>query len=253
MQDYNEACHSAEVLFTVAEISVLRSIRSSLFYDRRERGSHGRALRFDVRGTCLVAGDRLEPSPQFPDVARIDKLSGDDLPVDLVFWRRTQHRVKHRNPVFNEAIGVTPLLLAADQLHCFNLGALQRFARELMWMLVWSGIWAERKGDQRGWIDLALMAMRGGLNAWEKQYAKENPAYKTTRIQKIIAGTIGLPRARALKIEAVETKMFFLLIRRSKKYGIGSIKETCGCNHRGLWRACCNRCQRCNGNYRKLK
>ena len=102
-----------------------------------------------------------------PDVSIIDKLGEGDLPVSLVFWRAAQGRVKHRNPLFNPGLGITPFLMVPDQLHAFNLGVLQRFAQELMWSMFWWSVWVDRsKCTQDEWIALNLVALRAELKAW---------------------------------------------------------------------------------------
>ena len=124
MEDYLLACESCEVSVTVASLAVLRQIRAALFYDKRPKGARGRALRWDVPSAKppLQHGDRWEPTRMMPDVAIIDKLGEDDLPVYLVFWMAVQVRVKHRNPFFNPSLGITPYLVVPDQLHAFNFG-----------------------------------------------------------------------------------------------------------------------------------
>ena len=154
MSDYEEACASCEVSVLVHTLDMLRRIRSSLFYDRRDKGAHGRALRWAIPGTRLQAGDRLEPTPNFPDTGLNDRLSIDDLPIRLRFWRIAQVRVKHRNPLFKKQTGVTPFLIAPDQLHALNLGALQRFSQELVWIMMQSSVWVSKQGlDQKSWVE----------------------------------------------------------------------------------------------------
>ena len=211
MQDYEEACQLCEVFENVTSMTVLRAIRGSLFYDRRKgtSGGAGRCLRLPVAGTRLIKGDRLEPSASLPDIAGIDKLVASDLPVTLTFWRALQQRVKHRNPLFNLLIGVLPFLMVPDQLHCLNLGAMQRFAQELMWIMLWSSVWTDRaKKDQITWIEESLIGMRSELAAWQDQHNKANPSHKPTTIQKITQGHIGLPGQRMLRLKAAETNYF---------------------------------------------
>ena len=69
MEYYEIACRSCELEVVVASVAMLKKILQSLFYDKRKKGAHGRALRFDVTGAALMAGDRLEPSLLLPDVA----------------------------------------------------------------------------------------------------------------------------------------------------------------------------------------
>ena len=116
------------------------------------------ALTFQVQ--FLWHGGRLEPTLSMLDIGKIDGLAAGDLPVCLRFWRSTQKRIKHRNRLFDESIGITPLLMFPDQLHCFNLGALLKFSRELLWMMMWSSVWASRRDHvQEQWIHLSLIGL----------------------------------------------------------------------------------------------
>ena len=82
----------------VNTVELLKRIKGPLYYDRREKGSHGLALRWDISGTLLLAGDRLEPSQELTDVGRIDSLTVLALPILLTFWRcSVQTRVSNNN------------------------------------------------------------------------------------------------------------------------------------------------------------
>ena len=209
MSDYESACTSCEVSVIVTTVDMLRRIRSSLFYDRRDKGARGRALRWAIPGTPLQPGDRLEPNTNFRDTGLIDRLSIDDLPVRLIFWRSAQVRVKHRNPLFNRRTGVTPFLLAPDQLHALNLGALQRFSQELVWIMMRSSVWVSRQGlDQKSWVERCCIALRADLNGWETKFNRQHPLHKPTTVQKITPAHLGTPNRRLLKLKAAEM-MFF--------------------------------------------
>ena len=55
-------------------------------YDKREAGSHGRALtaHFSDVGPGLRVGDRLEPNPDLPHIACLDDISDFPGPRPLV-------------------------------------------------------------------------------------------------------------------------------------------------------------------------
>ena len=108
--DYLEACVQSEVIVVVMDTDVLKRITQSLFYDKRKKGSFGRALRVDVAtDPPLLAGYRLEPSPELLDVGSLDNLTEDDLPTKLTFWNFSQGRIKHRNPLMNSHFWHDPL------------------------------------------------------------------------------------------------------------------------------------------------
>ena len=57
-----------------------------LRYDKREAGSHGRALtaHFPDVDPGLRVGDRLEPNPGLPDIACFDDIA--DFPARVLWW-----------------------------------------------------------------------------------------------------------------------------------------------------------------------
>ena len=206
--DYVQACVDSERKVLVSTTTLLKRIVGALFYDRREKGSHGRALRWDITGTSLLAGDRLEPSQELTDVGRIDSLTSRDLPILLTFWRcSVQERVKHRNPLFDATIGITPRIMTADLLHAYNLGCLMIFCRELVWQMFWDSVWCDRRNRvQAEWVELSVIGLRAELVLWEREYARCHPEHKHTQIQKLEPGHFGLPSRRCLNIKAAETK-----------------------------------------------
>ena len=172
----------------------------------------------------------MEPTATFPDTALIDKLGSEGLPIRLVFWRATQQRVKHRNPLFNKDTGVTPLLMAPDQLHALNLGSLNKFAQELLWTMLWNSVWADRLQQAQGaWLHLSILAIRGEVKEWETAFHMANPLHKQTIIQKLQEGHIGKPTSRCLKLKAAESKYLFL-------YLLAKLEKVWTQLHRGqLW------------------
>ena len=81
--------------------------------------------------------------------------------------------------------------MGVDQLHALNLGALHKFARELMWILMWCSVWGTRAGQvQEAWISDSLIVMRSELKLWERRYKRARPTKKVTDIQDITSGHI---------------------------------------------------------------
>ena len=74
MVDYSNACDRCEHWIVVKSMQLLIKIRAALFYDKSKKGSRGRSLRLAVPEVNLLAGDRLEPSPQMPDVSGARKV-----------------------------------------------------------------------------------------------------------------------------------------------------------------------------------
>ena len=206
--DYEANCKRHEIHITVDK-GLFELIKASLFYDRRKEGAKGRALRWPVRGTVLHAGDRLEPSEEVPDVMDVDRCTR--FPLKLVFWRGFKgSKIKHRNPLFDSTLGITPATMLIDVLHAINMGALKHFSNDLFWRLLLSGVWCRIDGGrQEEYIATGVSRMRSCLALWQDKHERGNPDHKATRIQDITVPMIGTPAKRDLKLKAAETKYFF--------------------------------------------
>ena len=99
-------------------------LRARMKFDRRSRGSHGRALIADYNPLGLLKNDRLEPSIDMPCLVDFDVLPR---PFWVTFWRQSSETlVRHRNPLFSETTGITPSdALVPDWLHALSLGEFQ--------------------------------------------------------------------------------------------------------------------------------
>jgi hypothetical protein len=210
---YSEECDRSEIII-VAGADLVRKILPALKYDKRKStgSSHGRALQWDISGTSLKKHDRLEPSRTLPDVAALEEVK--TFPIELTFWRTgVQHRTKHRNPLFDDAIGIGMPQVLVDQLHALNLGVMKLFAQELLWELMWRCVWVDKNGRvQDDWIACNLIIVRGLLSEWQDSYARAHPGHKQTVIQQITPGMVGTPGNRCLALKAAETKYFFLFL-----------------------------------------
>ena len=73
---YDAACRACEVRVSVADRAEHAALRAALFFDRRQQGSRGRALAYDLVVGCvqLFAGERLEPGAELPDTFSFDGL-----------------------------------------------------------------------------------------------------------------------------------------------------------------------------------
>ena len=86
----------------------------------------GVLLTIDMPVYGLVKGDRLEPSIALFDVMAFDSL--DQFPHPVTFWRVSREtNAKHRNPIFDETIGVSVEdTLTVDSLHAVFLGPMRQ-------------------------------------------------------------------------------------------------------------------------------
>jgi len=116
---YNEACAACEIVVPMTN-DIWRQIRVHLQYNAIASGPRGRALANNIHGTNLESGDRLEPSLLVPDIG----LGFDrTMPAAATFWRRrSETSARHRNPLFDEELGISPDSIVIDYLHTMALG-----------------------------------------------------------------------------------------------------------------------------------
>ena len=113
--------------------------------------------------------------------------------------------------MFDAVIGIGLHCMTIDLLHAYNLGCLLIFCRELVWQMLWDSVWCGRTGRvQSEWIEVSVIGLRADLALWERNYGRDHPKHKPTRIQKLAAAHFGLPSRRTLNIKAAETKYFFM-------------------------------------------
>jgi hypothetical protein len=209
--DYFEACAMCE--FSVELSQHQRDlIAERLLYDKRPDGSRGRALNanVDVTAPKLLQGDRLEPSPTLLDVSDFEAIV--TFPVRATFWRPSHETMtRHRNPIFQRELGITPRILTVDLLHAFYLGVLQRWCRVAVWMVINSGVFG-RVGTQDERIQIAIIALGNMLNHWYKRRHSANPLEKLTRITTFKRGRVGDPGDPQCKTKGAETWGFMLFL-----------------------------------------
>jgi hypothetical protein len=120
---YELACDRCEVHVQITSHAALLQVAQLLFYDKRTYGKRGRCLKAAVPALGLLKGDRLEPTPRLQDVAKFETQA---VPCTVTFWRKTEETsTKHRNPLFDRAIGIGVQTLKVDSLHCLALGVWQ--------------------------------------------------------------------------------------------------------------------------------
>lgn len=189
--EYSSACGRCEH-WVVLTPDTHAKVARLLFYDKRKEGSRGRALRENVPELGLVAGDRLEPSVGLQDVAAFEAISS--FPAVVLFWRQSAETLaRHRNPIFDEALGLAPeKTLCIDILHALNLGVFSNFCHCALWALVNNGAWGRRAcADET--VAAAALAIRNELKVFYRAWALEHPTSPLTRIAFFFAKDHGGP------------------------------------------------------------
>ena len=88
-EDFDAACKRCEIHITVT-VYIQLEITPLLHYDKRQMGNLGRCLLKDCPHLGLLAGDRLEPCKNLPDVGIFGTLNADQLPRVITFWRHSE-------------------------------------------------------------------------------------------------------------------------------------------------------------------
>ena len=204
----DRACSAAEVPITLTD-DLKRKIAPRLKFDKRRQrpGAQGRALAQAIPGTPLLAGDRLEPSSTMPDIGAFEDTSTG---LEVTFWRPNAESIAHhRNPIFDEVLGITQDRLVVDILHSFHLGPLQSFCTHAMWELFLCDAWAVGEGRTLDEVvQLSCQAIMRELAKWYSERRRTHPWDNMTEIQTVTPSMFGTRNRRKLALKAGETKYF---------------------------------------------
>jgi len=201
--DYSQACDQCTIVVVLSTEGQRKQVVENLRYDKRQQGSHGRALITGVPELNLQAHDRLEPSRDVPDVGELESLP---LPITAVFWRpAAQTAARHRNPLLVQELGLDPTAcLAVDVLHAVHLWVLKVWARVALWNMIESGVYGAF-GNAEENIQRAVSACRVQLTQWYKRRHQENPTEGLTRLNDLTVKMLGTSMAPLLKTKGAET------------------------------------------------
>lgn len=213
--DYFEACSRAEANVEIPSALAHAAICQLLFWDKRDGGNIGLSMRSDLlfwdnAPLGLLAGDRVEPTPELQDVADVFTLS--HFPATVTFWRRSfEYIARHRNPLFDESLGITPhRCMTADTLHVIYLGIMLRLCRVILWMTLLSGVLVSASNLEE-LLSVSVLVLQNQLSAWYKRRHSANPQEMLTRYH-LRESKIGTRSAPTFKAKAAETYGFMLFL-----------------------------------------
>ena len=156
----------------------------------------------------LSKWDRLEPQTTCADVAEYDEREAT-VPFEAVFWRCSKDtRVRRRNPLFCEELGIGPLALGVDSLHTLCLGVYQFFTAELVWSLLRVNAWKVQEAHHPPSVVHAM-----GFDRLKDEYltwiSSESKAGRSpTKIQNFAYSMMGTWDRPMIKIHAAESNTF---------------------------------------------
>ena len=212
--DYGDACKRCEIII-ILDRTLHREICNALFYDARDDGARGRALRKSFPQVGLKEGYRLEPSVWLPDVALFEAI--EHFPWPALFWRRDAETLcRHRNPMFDtDTLGKSPnRSLTIDAQRAIYLGVMNAFCKKIVWLLINDGFWGRRDTIEE-LVHVAALLIRGELRAFYTTRHASNPQEGLTRIFGSMKKKIGTHAIPKLALKAAETWGFLkYLIQR---------------------------------------
>ena len=210
-EDYDRACKRCEH-YVVLSAHQHAYINTLLWYDKRERGNHGRCLANDPVGAPelgLRVGDRLEPTAFLPDVAAFGDITTFPTPQrGILFWRSSDVTIcTRRNPLFDRELGVTPTRsIAIDLLHTLFLGPMHTWCRMVVWRLLSSGLWGTIAASESERVQVGVLCLRAELMAWYAARRRAlSPAHHVTELSDLTVKMVGTATAPRLKTKAMET------------------------------------------------
>ena len=209
MAEYDAACRACEHRVEITSKAQASALRANLENDRRPQGARGRALRADAPEHGLRIGYRLEPSNSHYDVCDIDVLEHGS----FLFWsRREETLTRHRNPLFDAELGVTPDIIMISWLHTLSLGCFKLVLARIFWDMIGINAWGVPAGPEEAVLEASLTRMQGELFAW---YGAEQRAGRMhSRVQRLPAGLFGTSHNPSFGFHGAETNGLLLFSGR---------------------------------------
>jgi len=198
-EDYLSACDQCEFWVELSAEMHAR-ICGLLRYDKRDQGSHGRALSADVPELDLFRDDRLEAHANLLDVGDFDALS--DFPVYALFWRSALNSIcTRRCPLFDDTLGITPVrTICFDLLHTLFLGVMLVWANIVMARMFPVMMWGEHEQTAEEKLKVAVLMLRRELFQWY---------HSLSDLSQKMVGSMADP---SLKLKAMETFGFVMFL-----------------------------------------
>ncbi len=184
----------------------MAALLGCLEYDKRDNGSHGRALISDFAGLGLLKGDRVEPTLLCPDVSAVEAIR--TFPCELLFWRPSRATVaKHRNPLLGARTGISLSSFCIDEMHTMHLGVLQSFVVTALWRLILEDVWGfGEHGPQEAAHQQSALRIRHELfQGWYPKVKRENPGKPVYELADFRLADLGSKENPVLKTKAAET------------------------------------------------
>ena len=160
----------------------------------------------------LLKGDRLEPTFDFPDVHKVDKVSEPFVAFTLLFWRaKPEIVVHHRNPVLCRELGISYSAFSVDVLHCLHLGVFLVWITTALHLLISVDAFETRRSRKADHLVSSALAIKARLNDWYPRYERKLKQDGKTgcRVNFFSDKMLGTPDGKKLvKLKAAEARHF---------------------------------------------
>lgn len=197
---YEMSCRRCEINVALNTREDVDNLVGTLRWEKPSKGIGGRMVFRPgvIQGTEIQIGDRLEPSADCWDIAR---LSDVRTPANVVLWRtrrdsegRLLDPVVHRCPLFSTRLHTSPhRTLAIDSLHTIFLGPALRYCSSALWRIVLRNPWRYR-GDVKVVIDNTVAILNAELQKYQSDPSNAIPIDR--RIGKLTPKMLGDRKGR---------------------------------------------------------
>ena len=159
-----------------------------------------------------MADDRLEPSPELPDISKLEDL---EMPATVLFWRSSEESLcRHRHPLFCADIGLNVTSLTVDTLHALYLGVMNKWCSIVLWFRISKGVFGAM-GPTEEQVRNSVLVMRHALMAWYGDYRQEHPSKVLTRLNDLTMKMLGTEDSPKCKTKGAETWGLLLFLIHS--------------------------------------
>ena len=189
MADYRAACERCEQWRVIETQGVYLKLRAVLFYDKRATGARGLCLKEDLPDLRLLKGDRVEPCEDVPDIGMLEHL--EEFPARVLFWRPSAETLaRHKNPLFNDAIGFTPYrCVGVDWLHTLSLGIFQTWCSATLHELFRVDAWQTLSANEAARVRMSTQRLSAELELWTAAQGDNRNLTKIRPLQQDDFGT----------------------------------------------------------------
>ena len=208
--EYDAFCRESEIYVVITNVQQHQDIRFKLFDDSTKKGL---CLAKPVSSTTpkLLAGDRLEPTADFPDIHEIFLFKDPFQPFILCFWRkRTPTVVHHRNPLLSPELGISYSTFGCDVLHTKHLGTVPAWMTRAVHLIFEQDLLETRCTRQDEHMIQCAASLTARLTRWYPKYEKQlDQASRPgmTRVSKLTHKMLGTADGKKmLKLKAAEAR-----------------------------------------------